>query len=443
MPTCSRLVWSTARSEFAWYDTKLTVSTRRDFVKLALGTSAWLIGCGNKKPPKPEPVAAPGKPRHWVQMLLSGGHDTLYTTDPKREQDVDRIVTLPSENRIVPAGELQLGPHFAPLARWGSELTALNGIQVRTVNHDTGQMQFFHLKTNISEGMPSALDIIATRRPKEQPLGVAYINLTARTMHSPAYFGTADRFYFGDGDVFDHSARAKPEDLRILAKIYRKQASIVGSASREAAQTVVYLHEIANFFERVADVPAMVAPERSSDYVAQTMVESLERALWLIEHDLCCGVVLDLGLLGWDTHIRNESKQGEMNGHFARFFDDYLAELQSRRNAHGTLADQTVTIVGSELGRFPHQNDMLGKDHLPQTSFLLAGPGLRTGKSFGKTGRRMEGLPIAYATGEVAESGRVPVLDDVGATLLHLAGIDHERYGYSGEICKFLLDGTA
>ncbi|HEY5937485.1 MAG TPA: DUF1501 domain-containing protein [Kofleriaceae bacterium] len=419
------------------------MSTRRDFVKLALGTGAWLVGCGSKKAPKPEPVAGPTKPRHWVQILLSGGHDTVYTTDPKRDQDVDQIVTLPAENRIVPAGELSFGPHFAPLARWGSELTVLNGVQVRTVNHDTGQKQFFHLKTNISDVMPSALDIIATRRPKDQPLGVAYINLSSRTMHSPAYFGTADRFYFGEGDVFDQVARTKPEELRALAKVYRKRAGALGRSSREAEQTAVYMREVGDFFEHAAEVPAMVAPERSTDYVAQSMAESLERALWLIEHDLCCGVVLDLGLLGWDTHIRNESKQGEMNGNFARFFDDYLSELKTRRNDHGSLADQTVTIVGSELGRFPHQNDMLGKDHLPQTSFLFAGPGLHAGKSFGRTGKRMEGLPIAYKNGAPAASGRVPFLDDVGATMLHLAGIDPERYGYSGQVCEFLLDGSA
>src|SRR5690606_33440261 len=133
-----------------------------------------------------------------------------------------------------------------------------------------------------------------------------------------------------------------------------------------------------------ADVPPMAVTARSTDYVAQSMAESLDRALWLIEHDLCCGVVVDVGLLGWDTHIRNEAKQGEMNGHFARFFDDYLTELHARRNRHGILAQRTVTIGGAELGRFPRQNDMLGKDHLPQTSFLFAGPGLGAGRSFGR-----------------------------------------------------------
>lgn len=421
---------------------------RRDILKLALGTGAWLAGtalagCGSKR--RAPPVVETPRPRYWVQILLSGGHDTLYTTDPKLAADVDAIVTLPAENRVTPAGALRLGPHFAPLARWGSELTILNGIQVRTVNHDTGQKQFFHLKTNITDAMPSALDVIATRRAG-QPLGVAYINLSTRIMHSPAYFGTADQFYFGKGDVFEQVARARPDELATLAKVLRRQAGDVGRSGagwREAEQTAAYLKEVADFFERAAEVPPLVSAERSTDYVAQSMAESLERALWLIEHDLCCGVVLDLGLLGWDTHIRNESKQGEMNGYFAKFFDEYMAELHARKNRHGVLAAQTVTIVGSELGRFPHQNDMLGKDHLPQTSFLLAGPGLRPGKVFGRTGRRMEGLPIAYRTGEPAEAGRVPLVDDVGATLLHLAGLDPERYGYRGKVCEFLLDGAA
>jgi uncharacterized protein (DUF1501 family) len=429
----------------------LKVPTRRDIVKLALGTGAWLAGtslagglggCRGKR--RTEPAAAT-RPRYWVLILLSGGHDTLYTTDPKFARDVDSIVTLPTENRVVTAGELRFGPHFAPLSRWASELTVLNGVQVRTVNHETGHKQYFHLKTNIVDVMPSALDVIAARRDG-QPLSVAYLNLSSRTMHSPAYFGTADPFYFGKGDVFEQVAHARPEELGALAKVLRRQAADIGRSGpgwREAEQTAVYLREVADFFERVAAVPPLVFEDRSTDYVTQSMAEGLERALWLIEHDLCCGVVLDLGLLGWDSHIRNESKQSEMNGNFVKFFDEYLADLHVRKNSHGILAQQTLTLVGSELGRFPHQNDMLGKDHLPQTSFLFTGPGIRAGKSFGRTGRRMEGLPIAYRNGDHVDAGRVPFLDDVGTTLLHLAGVDPERHGYSGQVCEFLLDKTS
>jgi hypothetical protein len=415
------------------------VRSRRDILKLAAGTGAWLaatsLGC--RQQPAPDPV----RPRYWVLMLLSGGHDTLYTTDPKIAGDVDPIVTLPTENAISEGG-VRFGSHFAPLSRWADKISVLNGVQVRTANHDTGQKQFFHLKTNIGDTAPSVLDIIASRR-SGQPLGVAYVNLSSRVMHSPAFFGTADKFYYGEGDIFEQVARAKPAELAELAKVYRRRAgdfARAGGGWREAEQTAIYLREVADFFERVATVPALVPAERSADYVTQAMADSIDRALWLIEHDLCCGVVLDLGLLGWDTHIRNESKQHEMNGNFVTFFDDYLDALHARSNAHGLLADRTMTIVGSELGRFPRQNDMLGKDHLPQTSFLLAGPELRKGRTFGKTGRRMEGLPISYGSGEPLASGRVPVLDDVGTTMLHIAGIDPERYGYSGRVCEFLVD---
>lgn len=423
------------------------MTTRRDFVKLALGTGAWLagtsLGCNDKRPGARSPDH--GHPRYWVLILLSGGHDTLYTTDPKQPTEVDRIVTLPTDNRIVSVGEQRWGAHFAPLAKWAPELTVLNGVQVRTVNHDTGQKQFFHLKTNIVDSMPGVMDLIATRR-SGQPLGVAYVNLSSRVMHSPAYFGTADQFYFGRGDVFEHVARATPQELQALTKVYREQARSLarsGPGWREAEQTAIYLEEVADFFERVATVRPLVVPERSTDYVVQEMAESLERALWLIENDLCCGVVLDLGLLGWDTHIRNEPKQTEMNGNFVKLFDDYLTELHTRKNRHGVLAQRTVTVVGSELGRFPRQNDMLGKDHLPQTSFVLSGPGLRGGRSFGRTGPRMEGTPLAYRTGEPAAAGRVPLLDDVGATMLHLAGLDPERYGYRGRVCDFLMATTS
>ncbi len=417
--------------------------TRRDVIKLALGAGAMLAGC--RKASSVTAAPAESGPRYFVQMLLSGGHDTLFTTDPKIGKDVDGIVALPTENKITPAGGLRFGPHFAPLARWSNELAIVNGVQVRTANHDTGEKQFFHLKTNIADGRPSALDIIASHR-NGQPLGVAYINLASRSMHSPAYFGTADKFYFGGGDVFDQVAQAKPGELAALAMTYRKRADQVGrdrAGWTAADQTARYLREVADFFDHVAAVPPLVSAQRSADYVAQSMAESLDRALWLIEHDLVSGVVLDLGLLGWDTHIRNEAKQGEMNGNFATYFSEYMAGLHGRKNSHGVLADRTVTIVGSELGRFPRQNDMMGKDHLPQTSFLVAGPGIQTGRTFGHTGRLMEGLPISYRNGDPIASGRVPVLDDLGATMLHLAGVDPERYGYDGEVCRFLLSGVA
>ena len=407
-------------------------------MKLALG-GALATGCSRPRGRE----ANSSRPRYWILALLSGGHDTLYTTDPKTATQVDQFVTLPTDNRVTQSA-IPFGPHFAPLAAWADQLTVLNGIQVRTANHDTGQKQFFHLKTNINDGVPSVLDIIAAHR-STQPLGVAYLNLSQRSMHSPAYFGTADRFYFGEGDVFDAISRAKPGELEHLQRVYAKRSDELmrkASGSREVQQTAKYMREVSDFFAEVQHVPGLVPLERSNDYVAQSMSETLERALWLIQHDLCSGVVLDLGLLGWDSHFKNESKQQEMSSNFVSYFNEFLQQLHTRTNRFGPLASQTVTVVGSELGRFPHQNDMLGKDHMPQTSFLFHGLPFRAGRVFGRTGLRMEGLGISYRDGALANGGRVPLLDDVGTTMLKIAGLDPERYGYTGRSCDFLLDRT-
>src|SRR5574337_1918006 len=107
MPTClpraSRSV--RCRSRFASSGTVDShVATRRDIVKLALGAGAWMaLGACRKKA---APQVSDKGPRYWVQILLSGGHDTLYTTDPKVAKDVDGLVTLPTDNKITQAGGL-------------------------------------------------------------------------------------------------------------------------------------------------------------------------------------------------------------------------------------------------------------------------------------------------------------------------------------------------
>jgi hypothetical protein len=83
-----------------------------------------------------------------------GGHDPVYTTDPKTSGEVTHGVDLRQENRMVEAGKLRLGPHLAPLARFADRLSFVNGIQVDTPSHETGLEQFVRLKTN-----PTAAEI--------------------------------------------------------------------------------------------------------------------------------------------------------------------------------------------------------------------------------------------------------------------------------------------
>lgn len=424
----------------------MTIS-RRQFVKLAAGTSAALAWSGcTKKGSKPTPEVTEKKaPRYYVQLFLSGGHDTVYTTDPKERSEVEDNIHLPDANDFVATKKLRLGTHFAPLERWAGDLAIVNGIQLGTANHDTGFKQFVRLKTNVSSRMPTALDIIGQRRDT-QPLGVAYMNISHRVLHSPQYLGYADKFYFGQDNIFDRVADAKPEDLRRLAKVMRKEGESLkraGLNSPAAAATASNFGQVADFFDRVSELEPYTPPMRVSDYTSQTMSEAIDRTLWLLENDLTRCVVVDLGLLGWDTHIRNGPRQTTMNTAFVTHFDRFMDELRKRKNGHGRLVEQTVVVAGSDMGRFPMLNDMRGKDHLPQTSFFFSGPGFPGGVAFGGTGKRMQALPLSLKSGQTAKGDHLPILDDVGATILHTAGLDPQRYGYTGKVFDFLLDTSA
>jgi Protein of unknown function (DUF1501) len=431
-----------------------SMGSRRDFIRLAASATAWLVldgaGCGRnsnrrKNSKDADTSVVRDRPRYFVQLLLSGGHDPVYTTDPKTRGDVRRDVDLPHENRIVEAGGLRLGPHFAPLAPLAGRLAFVNGVQVGTANHETGLKQFVRLKTNVSERMPGALDIIGSRRRHDQPVGAVHLNLSHRVMHTPSYFGQPDRFYYGERTIWDAMAEADRGQLERLGAAMKRQSETLerrGALSREGQATAEHLDEAAAFFARASQLEPFTPSPASDDYTSQAMAEGMQRAAWLLENDMTCGVLIDLGLLGWDTHQRNAARQAEMNGYFVKHFSWFLDALAKRRNQHGVLADNTVIVGGSDLGRFPRLNDMLGKDHLPQTSFFFSGPGIATGRVFGQTGSEMEAHPISLTTGTTPGgrgAGRELILDDVGSTLMVLAGLDPQRYGYTGAVLDFLL----
>ena len=193
------------------------------------------------------------------------------------------------------------------------------------------------------------------------------------------------------------------------------------------------------FFKRLSTSPRFSPKSwgKESGPVAKA-AEDFQRTLWLLENDLTRSVFLKLQF-DWDSHYRNADKQTGANASLTFLLNHFLTALHERSNAHGTLASQTVLIVGSELGRFPVINGNLGKDHFPESQFMLFGPGINVGQAFAPTGRRMEGLKVSAKTGLVAEvDADHLLLDDLGTTLLHMAGVNPELYGYAGRRLRFL-----
>lgn len=412
---------------------------RRDFLRVAGLASASFV---TESWPSRAYAARREAPRYVVLVLLSGGHDAVYTTDPKTKSELAPGLDFTSAESIVEKGGLRIGPHLAGIADYASRISFLNGVQVATANHDTGITQYARLKTNASPRMPSILDLIGADRDG-QPVPAVYLGTSHRSLYTPSFFGGTDQIYFAGNDLLEVGDTTTPEEQRVMAKALAEHARSekARGLSSSAKGTVRHLAEAGAWFERLSETPAFKKTRHSDDYATQALGEDLDRTAWLLEHDLTPCVFVEAAPLSWDTHVNNTPRQAHITQLFVRHFTRLLDTLRAKKNRHGPLLDNTLFLVGSDLGRFPQLNDMLGKDHLPQTSFLTIGRGVGGGRVFGATGQQMEGLPISLSTGRhPKKGGTVPVLDDIGASLLHLAGLEPERFGYNGRRLSFLFD---
>ncbi|SIO57462.1 Protein of unknown function [Singulisphaera sp. GP187] len=119
------------------------------------------------------------------------------------------------------------------------------------------------------------------------------------------------------------------------------------------------------------------------------------------------------GLLNWDAH---KTLKADYERH-CPIFDQPTAALLTDLNARGLL-DDTLVLWTTEFGRMPtHQQGTTGRDHNPDgfTCWML-GAGVQKGVSFGETdefGRRASVNPTSVW--------------DLYATVLHLAGFNHEK----------------
>ena len=95
------------------------------------------------------------------------------------------------------------------------------------------------------------------------------------------------------------------------------------------------------------------------------------------------------------------------------------------------LFDDTLIIFGGEFGRTP-MGQGTGRDHhINAFSTVLAGGALRGGMAYGGTDE------LGYASVD-----RPVSVHDLHATMLHLLGIEHERFTYKFQGLDFRLTGV-
>jgi arylsulfatase A-like enzyme len=128
----------------------------------------------------------------------------------------------------------------------------------------------------------------------------------------------------------------------------------------------------------------------------------------------------------WDHH-------GEVKSHSAgsaKEVDQGVAALLTDLKQRDMLKD-TIVIFGSEFGRTPMAQGNGRDHHLAGFTMWFAGGGFKPGMSFGGTDE----------LGYHAVENRVSV-HDIHATILHLMGIDHERFTYKSQGLDWKLTGV-
>ncbi len=132
---------------------------------------------------------------------------------------------------------------------------------------------------------------------------------------------------------------------------------------------------------------------------------------------------------GWDHHGNLPTRLPKL----CQQTDQASAALIMDLKQRGLLED-TLVVWGGEFGRTNYSQGTLtetnyGRDHHPKCfSLWMAGAGVKKGMSYGKTD------DFSY---NIVEN---PVhVHDFQATLMHLMGIDHERFTYKSQGRRFRL----
>ncbi|MBL8618238.1 MAG: DUF1501 domain-containing protein [Deltaproteobacteria bacterium] len=155
-----------------------------------------------------------------------------------------------------------------------------------------------------------------------------------------------------------------------------------------------------------------------------TFAGQVDLGVQLLALGLSRCVTLSFERASWDSHEANETKQSD---NFEDLFAG-LAELAELLEltpgvTTPTLAEETVVVVMSEMGRTPSVNDDKGKDHWAHTSALLFGGGIAGGRTVGSFSPLFYGEALDPETGETSASGRELTPAVVGSTLLAIGDV--------------------
>jgi hypothetical protein len=404
---------------------------RRDLLRAlslvpgAAAANAWLGS---------EAWAAPssGLSQHIVYVHIRGGFDAVLSVDSKTVGSGKVVPGYESDQRL--KGKKRLyGPHMKPLMRHEAELTLVHGVGVNTVAHATGNSQIVAGRVAYTESTPWVYDVLGEVLPGTAPLPTLMLAIDGELYGStqPGPFA-----YESQAPLLAPGPKGKPPQA--LSSWRRAMIDAHEPMAREyfGKDELCLREHLLRERRAVAVRQLMRDSEHEVDFTGPSK-HLFRTALSAIRnnHAKCIFLWLDAHC---DTHSNNLDGQTQT---VLPVFEDlalFIDALKANVPGKGRLADRTTLAIGSEIGRAPLFNSMLGKDHWPENSWILYGKGLRQepgGLTLGETDGFYRGKPLDFETGNL-EAGhrRHLTLDSVFATLLAIAGRNPELHDYAKDL---------
>lgn len=342
---------------------------------------------------------------------------------------------------------------FPHLARQADRLCFLKGMVSEAVNHDPAIIYMNSgsqlpgrpvMGSWLSYGLGSenrnlpAFLVLVTRKPADQPLSSRLWDsafLPSQHQGTPLRAG-------GEPVLFLDNPKGIPPALhrRMLDRLREVQEDELARRGERDIDARIQQYEMAFRMQSsvpgilsIADEPAPVT-ERYGPDVAKTGSFAHN---CLLARRLCERGVRFIQLFhpGWDHHAAIQSAFAEN----AREIDQPISALLDDLHDRGLL-EETLVLFVSEFGRTCYAQggsekspEITGREHHKDTfTVWLAGAGVKPGMTWGASDE----------FGFDAVDGRVTV-NDLHATVLHLLGIDHERFTYRFQGRDFRLTDVA
>ena len=368
----------------------------------------------------PSPLARAATNRQLVVYWVKGGWDPAYVFDPHFESSsLDRDPSsYPASVGDLHFAEAESRPAVTRFFQTHSGRCAIiNGLAVGSISHsqctrlvltgrrDDRASDFATALGDIS-GSELAMPTVVVSGPRfPGDRGGAQVSLTATLTGTLA------------GDLPEGAAWSPGEEAALRSFLIGEADAMSGPLSEEFART---LRRRDHLVQDVADI-AIGEPT--------TWRESLRAGLNTLSLGLSRAVVVQgtLPLLStWDTHVQNEQQGPNFEHAFNELatLDELLGQLPGPEG--GVLADTTMVLVMSEMGRTPIENLKGGKDHWPFSSLLAYGAGIRGARVHGVTDDILIGQPIDFDTGEAASSGQLLTPAAFAAGLMEAFDVDPE-----------------